>query len=72
MFLLDGQVCSALAPFRGKLKSTPASVIKSWSSMNDKVLRFKRALITKQIHSRQALLDQWTSDPHCEFIYILS
>lgn len=64
MFLLDGQVCSALAPFRGKLKSTPASVIKSWSSMNDKVLRFKRALITKQIHSRQALLDQWTSDPH--------
>ncbi|XP_016995748.2 probable ATP-dependent RNA helicase kurz [Drosophila takahashii] len=64
MFLLEGQVFSRLAPFRGKLKSTPASVIKSWSSMNDKVLRFKRALITKQIHSRQALLDQWTSDPH--------
>ncbi|XP_017112910.1 probable ATP-dependent RNA helicase kurz [Drosophila elegans] len=64
MFLLDGQVCPRLADFRGKLKSTPASVIKSWSSMNDKVLRFKRALITKQIHSRQALLDQWTSDPH--------
>ncbi|XP_017045925.1 probable ATP-dependent RNA helicase kurz [Drosophila ficusphila] len=64
MFLLEGQVCSKLADFRGKLKSTPASVIKSWSSMNDKVLRFKRALITKQIHSRQALLDQWTRDPH--------
>ncbi|XP_016982362.1 probable ATP-dependent RNA helicase kurz [Drosophila rhopaloa] len=64
MFLLEGQVCSRLAEFRGKLKSTPASVIKSWSSMNDKVLRFKRALITKQIHNRQALLDQWTSDPN--------
>nr|AAQ23562.1 RE43077p [Drosophila melanogaster] len=64
MFLLDGEVCSRLADFRSKLKSTPASVIKSWSSMNNKVLRFKRALITKQIHNRQALIDQWNSDPH--------
>lgn len=67
MFLLDGEVCSRLADFRSKLKSTPASVIKSWSSMNNKVLRFKRALITKQIHNRQALIDQWNSDPHCKF-----
>ncbi|EDX16916.1 GD16383 [Drosophila simulans] len=64
MFLLEGEVCSRLADFRSKLKTTPASVIKSWSSMNNNVLRFKRALITKQIHNRQALLDQWNSDPH--------
>ncbi|XP_020803504.1 probable ATP-dependent RNA helicase kurz [Drosophila serrata] len=64
MFLLEGKVCSKLAELRGKLKSTPASLIKSWSSMNDKVLRFKRALITKQIHTRQALFDEFRKDSH--------
>lgn len=64
MFLLEGSVCPQLTEFKPKLKSTPASLIKSWSSLNDKVLRFKRALITKQIHSRQALLDQWKSEPN--------
>ncbi|XP_033150261.1 probable ATP-dependent RNA helicase kurz [Drosophila busckii] len=64
MFLLEGSVCPQLADFKPKLKSTPASLIKSWSNLNDKVLRFKRALITRHIHSRQTLLDQWQSDPN--------
>ncbi|XP_034490837.1 probable ATP-dependent RNA helicase kurz [Drosophila innubila] len=64
MFLLEGSVCPQLAEFKSKLKSTPASLIKSWSSLNDKVLRFKRALITKQIHSRESLLAQWKSEPN--------
>lgn len=66
MFLLEGTVCPQLAAFKPKLKSTPASLIKSWSNLNDKVLRFKRALITKQIHSRQALFDLWESEPTCK------
>lgn len=66
MFLLDGLVCPALAAFKPKLKSTPASLIKSWSSLNDKVLRFKRALINKQIHTRQTLFDQWQIEPNCK------
>ncbi|KAH8294471.1 hypothetical protein KR018_010164 [Drosophila ironensis] len=64
MFLLDGKVCPRLAAFRGKLKSSPASLTKSWSSMNDILLRFKRALITKQIHTRQSLLDEWQRNQH--------
>lgn len=67
MFLLEGKVCPKLAELKGKLKSTPASLIKSWSSLNDKVLRFKRALITKQIHTRQALFDEFERDAHCEY-----
>ncbi|KAH8396172.1 hypothetical protein KR222_004544 [Zaprionus bogoriensis] len=66
MFLLEGSVCPQLLDFKPKLKSTPSSLIKSWSNLNDKVLRFKRALITKQIHSRQALLDLWQSDSSCK------
>ncbi|EDV95219.1 probable ATP-dependent RNA helicase kurz [Drosophila grimshawi] len=64
MFLLDGIVCPPLAAFKPKLKSTPGSLIKSWSSLNDKVQRFKWALTTKQIHTRQSLFDQWKTDPN--------
>ncbi|XP_068158591.1 probable ATP-dependent RNA helicase kurz [Drosophila tropicalis] len=64
MFLLDGRVCPKLGNFKPKLKSTPSSITKSWSNMNDKVLRFKRALINKQISSREALSKQWESEPN--------
>ncbi|XP_030379655.1 probable ATP-dependent RNA helicase kurz [Scaptodrosophila lebanonensis] len=62
MFLLEGSVCPKLAEFKPKLKSTPGSMIKSWSNMNDKVLRFKRALISKKIQTRQALQAAWERD----------
>ncbi|XP_017870908.1 PREDICTED: probable ATP-dependent RNA helicase kurz [Drosophila arizonae] len=63
MYLLDGLVCPALDAFKPKLKSSPSSLIKKWSDLNDKVLRFKRALINKQIYSRESLFDQWKVQP---------
>lgn len=66
MFLLEGSVCPQLAQFKPKLKSTPVSLIKTWSNLNDKVLRFKRALITQQIHSKNALFELWESNPTCK------
>ncbi|XP_030245861.1 probable ATP-dependent RNA helicase kurz [Drosophila navojoa] len=63
MFLLDGLVCPALAAFKRKLKSSPSSFIKSWSDLNDKVVRFKRALINKKIFSREALFNLWDTEP---------
>ncbi|XP_001355233.3 probable ATP-dependent RNA helicase kurz [Drosophila pseudoobscura] len=64
MFLLAGDICPRLAAFKRKLRVTPATLIKSWSNLNDKVLRFKRALISKEIHTRQALHEQWASEPN--------
>ncbi|XP_022219056.2 probable ATP-dependent RNA helicase kurz [Drosophila obscura] len=64
MFLLAGDICPRLAEFKGKLRVTPATLIKSWSNLNDKVLRFKRALINKEIHTRQALHEHWARDPN--------
>ncbi|KAH8274869.1 hypothetical protein KR044_001777 [Drosophila immigrans] len=66
MFLLDGKVCPKLSEFKSKLRSTPASLIKSWSNLNDSVLYFKKALINQQIHSRQALFDHWQRDSSCK------
>ncbi|XP_034671389.1 probable ATP-dependent RNA helicase kurz [Drosophila subobscura] len=64
MFLLSGEICPRLAEFKRKLRVTPGTLIKSWSNLNDKVLRFKRALISKEIHTRQALHEHWAREPN--------
>lgn len=71
MFLLDGQVCPQLLPFKSKLKSTPSAMTKSWSNLNDALLKFKRCLIVKQINNRQKLFAEWETNPNCEFIFDL-
>ncbi|XP_075155646.1 putative ATP-dependent RNA helicase kurz [Haematobia irritans] len=62
MFLLDGHVCPKLKDFKGKLKSTPSSLTKSWSNLNDALVKFKRCLIIKQINTRQKLFEEWEKD----------
>ncbi|XP_037935392.1 probable ATP-dependent RNA helicase kurz [Teleopsis dalmanni] len=62
MFLLDGKVCEKLADFKSKLKSTPSSLVKSWSNLNENILRFKRALIGKEINTQQKLFNVWSEN----------
>ncbi|XP_053952110.1 probable ATP-dependent RNA helicase kurz [Anastrepha ludens] len=64
VFLLDGQVCPALAAYKTKLKATPPSLVKSWSNLNESVVRFKRALLNKQINSRDKLHAEWARNPN--------
>lgn len=66
VFLLDGQVCPALATYKGKLKATPPSLVKSWSNLNESVVRFKRALSSKQINTREKLHAEWARNPNCK------
>ncbi|XP_013115687.2 probable ATP-dependent RNA helicase kurz [Stomoxys calcitrans] len=64
MFVLDGVVCPKLQPFKSKLKSTPSSLTKSWSNLNDGLVKFKRCFIVKQINTRQKLFEEWERDPN--------
>ncbi|XP_055855505.1 probable ATP-dependent RNA helicase kurz [Episyrphus balteatus] len=64
MFFLNGDVFPKLQDFKAKLKVTPSSITKSWSNLNENVTKFKRALFIKEIHCRQALLDEWEKDPN--------
>uniref|UniRef100_A0A0A1XCG5 RNA helicase n=1 Tax=Zeugodacus cucurbitae TaxID=28588 RepID=A0A0A1XCG5_ZEUCU len=64
VFLLDGQVCPALAAYKAKLKATPPSLVKSWSNLNESVVRFKRALNSKQINTRDKLHAEWARNPN--------
>ncbi|XP_004531156.1 probable ATP-dependent RNA helicase kurz [Ceratitis capitata] len=64
VFLLDGQVCPVLAAYKAKLKTTPPSLVKSWSNLNESVVRFKRALSNKQINTRDKLHAEWAKDPN--------
>lgn len=67
MFVLDGQVCPQLLAFKSKLKTTPSALTKSWSNLNDFLLKFKRCFIVKQINTRQKLFDEWEKNPSCMF-----
>lgn len=67
MFVLDGQVCPQLLAFKSKLKTTPSALTKSWSNLNDFLLKFKRCFIVKQINTRQKLFDEWEKNPSCKF-----
>ncbi|XP_055904771.1 probable ATP-dependent RNA helicase kurz [Eupeodes corollae] len=75
MFFLNGDVCPKLLDFKANLKATPSSITKSWSSLNENVTRFKRALTTKEVHCKQKLLDEWKRDPnyllqeYCDLLY---
>ncbi|KAM7350528.1 putative ATP-dependent RNA helicase kurz [Cochliomyia hominivorax] len=64
MFVLDGQVFPQLKPFKSKLKSTPSSLTKSWSNLNEHILKFKRCFITKLLNTREKLLEVWQKKPN--------
>ncbi|XP_067635803.1 probable ATP-dependent RNA helicase kurz [Eurosta solidaginis] len=64
VFLLDGQICPLLAAYKARLKATPPSLVKSWSNLNESVVRFKRALVNKQINTRDKLHAEWARNPH--------
>uniref|UniRef100_A0A1B0BKE3 RNA helicase n=1 Tax=Glossina palpalis gambiensis TaxID=67801 RepID=A0A1B0BKE3_9MUSC len=64
MFFLDGQVCSRLSAYKAKLKFTPSAIIKSWSNLNQSIVRFKLAFSNKQINTRQKLKEEWQENPN--------
>lgn len=63
MFLLNGDVFPRLLEFKNKLKTTPSSITKSWSNLNEFVANFTKAILSKQINSKQKLLDIWKLNP---------
>ncbi|XP_065364159.1 probable ATP-dependent RNA helicase kurz [Calliphora vicina] len=64
MFFLDGQVCPQLLPFKSKLKSTPSSLTKSWSNLNEHILKFKRCFMAKRLNTREKLFEAWKQNPN--------
>lgn len=66
MFFLDGQVCPRLTAYKAKLKFAPSAVIKSWSNLNQSIVRFKLAFNNEKINSRQKLKEEWQKNPHCK------
>lgn len=66
MFLLDGQVCPLLNKYKDQLKSTPGSLLKSWSDLNRNVYKFKQTLIRQQVNTRDKLFNIWKKDKNCK------
>lgn len=66
MFFLGGDVFSGLQPHKKLLRSSPKNVIKSWAQNTPHILAFVNALIRRQVHNRQTLLDVWRKDKNCK------
>lgn len=70
MYLLNGTVFPKLNEFKGKLKSTPNSIVKNWSNLNVNITKFVVALVNNQIYSKSRIEAMWEKDPNCKFIRI--
>lgn len=68
MFFLDGVIFSDLQAHKKLLRSSPKNVIKSWSQNTPHILAFINALIRRQVHNRQTLLDAWKKDKLCKYL----
>lgn len=66
MFFLNGDIFSDLQPHKKLLRSAPKNVIKSWAQNTPHILAFVNALIRRQVHNRQTLLDAWKKDKLCK------
>lgn len=66
MFLLNGDVITQLNAHKKLLRSSPKNVIKTWAQNTPHILAFINALIRRQVHTKQALLDVWKKDKNCK------
>ena len=72
MYLLKGIVFPKLLVYKDKLKSTPNSIIKSWSNLNENIRKFTVALVNNGINNKTIIIEKWKKDSNCKlsFLYI--
>lgn len=70
MFFLSGDVFTDLQSHKKLLRSSPKNMIKSWAQNTPHILAFVNALIRRQVHNRQTLLDAWKKDKLCKYFQI--
>ncbi|KAG8039658.1 hypothetical protein G9C98_000387 [Cotesia typhae] len=61
-FFLEGKVCPKLEKFVGTLLGTPSSVNKSWAAVLTRTIAITNALLSKEVMSKDKLLEAWKED----------
>ncbi|KAL8569007.1 hypothetical protein ACOMHN_048255 [Nucella lapillus] len=62
-FLLEGRVIPQLAKYAPLLLSPPSTITKGWARLQPRTEVLKKALMTRGVASRQALLEEWKRSP---------
>lgn len=65
-FLLEGKVFKKLEKYAKTLLSTPATMIKTWAKLQPRTESLLKALIAKEIVSKDDLVELWEEDPKCK------
>lgn len=69
-FLLEGKVFAKLQKYTGILLSSPSTMNKSWAKLQPRTDAILKALLSRQLHSKQSMEDTWKQHPQCK-LYIL-
>ncbi|XP_057318023.1 probable ATP-dependent RNA helicase kurz [Microplitis mediator] len=63
-FFLEGQVCPKLKRFVPSLLSSPGTINKSWAELLPRTKAITNALLSKEVMSKEKLLEAWQEDKH--------
>jgi ATP-dependent RNA helicase DHX37/DHR1 len=66
LFLLQGKVCPRLAQLSSSLLLPPVTMLKSWAKLHPQTEVLLKALVEREVASREALLWWWEREPKCE------
>ncbi|KAH9515058.1 ATP-dependent RNA helicase dhx37 [Bulinus truncatus] len=62
-FVLDGEVFPALAQFKSSLLMNATTMVKSWAKLQPKTETFLKALLSKEVKTRDKLIQVWNKEP---------
>lgn len=65
-FFLEGEVCERLRRYAKQLLSAPGTMLKSWARLQPRTEAMLRALASRDIRTRETLVEVWEEEPKCE------
>lgn len=68
MFFLNGEIFPKICEYKKQMRSVPKNIVKSWSRDTPHVLAFVNKLISRQVNSKQKLMDVWRKESNCKLI----
>lgn len=70
-FFLEGKVFKKLEKYSGQLLSSASIMVKDWAKLQPRTQAMVKALVGRDIRSKEALEDVWEEHPKCKYSFVL-
>lgn len=70
-FFLEGKVFKKLEKYSKELLCSPSIMVKDWGRLQPRTQVMVKALIARDIRSKEALEEVWEDNPKCKYNYVL-